>query len=99
MENTPVSNTSGGGLVVVAFVFAVIACLCAIAVLILSIVNFDITVKQIFWWVTFGLMVVGLIISMFASKRAGNRRLLSLITSFIGLATAVILIISLFVKF
>jgi len=100
MTDTPVTNTSGAGLSVASFIITVVALAFAIAMMIIKFANIitDSLTLRILWWVAFGVMVVGLILNMFASKKAGRNRRLVLIGSFLGLATAIILIISLFVK-
>jgi len=98
MTDTVVSYKSGSTLSLASFIVTIVGLVCAVTLLIIKLTDLDLLTQRIMWWVAFAVMVVGLILNMMSSKRAGRNRKFVLIGSFIGLATAIILIIALFVR-
>jgi len=98
MTDTPVCTTSCKGLVTTSIVLAILALACAVTILIISIFKFGLGILpiRIMWWVAFAVMVANLIVSMIVSKRNIQNKKMTLISMFLGLITAIILIVALF---
>ncbi len=92
---TPNKAISYAGLVL-----GILSVLCAAAVLIMSIGKFGIDgfLIDVFWWIAFAIMAVDAILALISqAKRIGSAKI-SRMGEWFGVAAAVILLISVFLK-